>query len=484
MMATKSKWIVALLLVGLLASLAPPPPAAAAGFGISISPKSGPNRTTVAVSSSNAPAYAPINIVVGKKDGTGGQLVATTTSDSRGRFQMSFVLGRTTAYDSGSLIGVWAVANPGTGSRSTSNIAVFTVSFGLAISPNSGPVKTRVTVSSSDAPAGSRITVFVGSADGGSGTAVSTVRADSHGDFQTSFTIGDVGALQPGTDVGIFARAEVDSRTVPSVVKVFRLIRTVRRPGFTSLTPGQSTTVGAGWRQFGATISSDANITEIILYINGERVTPSLNWQAGNKVTALASKDLSPGGYTVTMQAKDADGDNSFAQWDFTVGAAGESQWFASNGAVKSASFNATVRSLVEAYRYHLYGQSWDGGRHNELPTHIATLTNAAPLRTWSPQDGSFDQQYTTSTLRSLVEAFRWHLYGMTWEPGSRPAMVTHASGLRGPDPIQPWFDSSGRPFKGNMEATLTSLVQAMRWHFWGYTWDGSRHPDIPTHAH
>ena len=53
-----------------------------------------------------------------------------------------------------------------------------------------------------------------------------------------------------------------------------------------------------------------------------------------------------------------------------------------------------------------------------------------------------------------------------------------------GPDAIAPWFTAGGVPMPENIEATLRSLVESFRWHFWGASWDGSHHFELPTHAY
>ncbi|GBD17473.1 hypothetical protein HRbin26_02394 [bacterium HR26] len=87
-------------------------------------------------------------------------------------------------------------------------------------------------------------------------------------------------------------------------------------------------------------------------------------------------------------------------------------------------------------------------------------------------------------SLKALVEAFRWHFYGQSWDGRPHPELPTHATVVTGPQPIDPWFTADGRPIPQNISATLRSLVEAFRWHFWAYSWDGQQHStDIPTHA-
>ena len=36
---------------------------------------------------------------------------------------------------------------------------------------------------------------------------------------------------------------------------------------------------------------------------------------------------------------------------------------------------------------------------------------------------------------------------------------------------------------RGQHHGDVAELVESFRWHFWGYSWDGSDHPDLPTHG-
>lgn len=250
---------------------------------------------------------------------------------------------------------------------------------------------------------------------------------------------------------------------------------------FTALSPAPFATVAPGPHNVGATVEGSANIAAVTLELSGQGTIVSLSAPGTTALGVYKTVDLAPGAYTLTMAATDSAGGKSVAQWDFTVGNGGESQWFTADGKAKAANFNATMQSLVQAFRYHLFGQSWDGSVHPEMPAHAPDITPGAPLGVWASPDGTIDQQYTTATLQSLVEAFRWHLFGISWKEGATPDMVTHAAPFQGPQAIDPWFDSAGRPVKANIDATLTSLVQAMRWHFWSYSWDGQWHQEIPT---
>jgi glutamyl endopeptidase len=87
--------------------------------------------------------------------------------------------------------------------------------------------------------------------------------------------------------------------------------------------------------------------------------------------------------------------------------------------------------------------------------------------------------------MRSLVEAFRWHFWGRSWDGSRQPDMPTHARYVQGVQSISPWFEADGTPRQASIEATLRSLVEAFRWHFWGYSWDGGHHMhSMPTHGY
>jgi len=162
--------------------------------------------------------------------------------------------------------------------------------------------------------------------------------------------------------------------------------------------------------------------------------------------------------------------------------AAAENEWFTSDGAPKAAAINATMRSLVESFRWHLFGLSWDGSDHPEMPTHAGFVGAATPVETWVTGT-TFDRQATEATLRSLVEVFRWHFWGISWDGNPHPEVPTHAGSVAPPQGLDPWFDATGAVLPANVSATLQSLVEAFRWHFWGISWDGNPHSELPTHA-
>ncbi|MDI3340743.1 MAG: trypsin-like peptidase domain-containing protein [Sphaerobacter sp.] len=249
------------------------------------------------------------------------------------------------------------------------------------------------------------------------------------------------------------------------------------RPTFDALTPGPFSVVPPGTVTIGASAHSDSAIASMTMLIGDREFTSNTN-------TVTAQLDLPPGVYVVAAQAIDADGDAFEAVWDIIVSPdPGEGEWFTSSGAPKAEQINATMRSLVEAFRWHLFGQSWDGAPHPDLPSHAAFAGQAPPLGAWVGPAG-FDRAATEATLRSLVEAFRWHFWGVSWDGGAHCDMPTHAActAPQGPQGLDPWFTPSGEPIPANITATLRSLVEAFRWHFWRFSWDGGHHDDLPTH--
>lgn len=253
-------------------------------------------------------------------------------------------------------------------------------------------------------------------------------------------------------------------------------------PTFANLTPVPFTTVEPGSVSIGAHAMSDAGLVEVTLKLNGEQID-----QEGNTSAALINiateRPLTAGVYTASVSAVDTDGDSFQAEWDFVVSTnPGDSEWFTANGQPKANQINATLASLVQAFRWHLYGLSWDSSPHNDLPTHVGMTGTGGPVGPWVTGT-TFDQADTQATLQSLIEAFRWHFWGISWDGSNHSDVPTHASTVQPPQAIEPWFTADGQPIPANISATLRSLVEAFRWHFWGYSWDGNGHPDIPTHA-
>ncbi|MGA7670865.1 MAG: hypothetical protein WBW04_10625 [Nitrolancea sp.] len=253
-------------------------------------------------------------------------------------------------------------------------------------------------------------------------------------------------------------------------------------PSFTSLTPSPYSTVSPGQTTIGATVEADSPPSEVVLLVDDQPIAPVNVASGGPNFQVTAVANLTAGVHTLTVIAFDADGDKFQAQWDVIAGNPGDSEWFLADGELRTDQFNATMRSLVEAFRWHLYGQSWDGANHPELPTHVGLAGTGAPLESWA-NGGTIDQASTTATLRSLVEAFRWHFWGISWDGNTHPEVPTHSSDVLPPQPIDSWFTADGQPIPENINVTLRSLVESFRLHFWGYSWDGQHHPEIPTHA-
>ncbi len=253
-------------------------------------------------------------------------------------------------------------------------------------------------------------------------------------------------------------------------------------PYFDSLTPAPFSTVATGPVLIGAHAYSDAALSDVTLSLKGMKIQEI--GSASEQLLAISQQRvLAAGVYTATVVATDANGKMFQAQWDFVVSDnAQETEWFNGNGTPKADQINSTIRSLVEAFRWHLYGLSWDGSDHPDLPSHVGFTGTGGPLTSWVTGT-TFDETNTNATLRSLVEAFRWHFWGISWDGSDHPDIPTHADSVQPAESIDPWFTASGDPIPANISATLRSLVESFRWHFWGYSWDGAHHPDMPTHA-
>jgi hypothetical protein len=116
------------------------------------------------------------------------------------------------------------------------------------------------------------------------------------------------------------------------------------------------------------------------------------------------------------------------------------------------------------------------------MPTHAQAVRPPEPVPVLVNADG-FDREVTVTTLRALVEAFRWHLYGISWDGAPHPEVPTHAQRLLPPEPVDTWFTPEGQPIPEAITGTLRALQEAFRWHLYGATWDGTPRVDMPTHA-
>jgi hypothetical protein len=174
--------------------------------------------------------------------------------------------------------------------------------------------------------------------------------------------------------------------------------------------------------------SSDLPLASLELSLNGQPLAVDITRNGERSWFAYAVRTLSPGTYGVTATARDTAGRQLTMTWGFVVSSnPAESPWFTADGQLKAEVVQRTLRTLVEGFRWHLDGVSWDGRLHPEFPT--------------------------------------------------------HATSYAGPVPLRQWFDSQGRPNPEAITAELRALEEVFRWHFWGISWDGQRHPDIPTHA-
>jgi hypothetical protein len=346
----------------------------------------------------------------------------------------------------------------------------------------------------------------------------------------------------------------------------------------TNLTPAPWSTVPPGEVTIAVGARSSSPITQVTMTLNGQTLTPEVGGPTALQVTAFTGVALQPGLYQVLVTARDRAGRSATTMWQFVVSRnPGDSWWFLADGTPRRDEIEATLRSLVEAFRWHLYGETWDGFYHGEMPTHAqvsagsirfdaltpsryatvppglvriaAHVSSASPITSfqlrlngqpidvevggpsetdqtaftertlsagsyavsarvqnargealtvtwsfvvspaageshWFTADGRMKPEVVSRSLRALVEAFRWHFYGQSWDGKPHPEIPTHATSVTGPQPIDPWFTADGRPIPQNISATLRSLVEAFRWHFWAYSWDGQPHfTDLPTHA-
>jgi V8-like Glu-specific endopeptidase len=246
---------------------------------------------------------------------------------------------------------------------------------------------------------------------------------------------------------------------------------------FTGVQPARWSTVLPGQVRISATVAALHPLAEVVLQVAGQETRSSTP-------TVTLDVWLDPGRYTITAQARDVAGNQLVTMWDIVVSwDLADGVWFDSQGRPNAEAINATARALVEAFRWHLYGMSWDGRDHRgDMPTHAERLQPSEPVPVLVTENG-FDRAATEATLRALVEAFRWHLWGISWDGAAHPEVPTHGSQLLPPEPVGPWFTPDGQPIPEAISATLRSLEEAFRWHLYGATWDGQPHGDMPTHA-
>jgi len=248
-------------------------------------------------------------------------------------------------------------------------------------------------------------------------------------------------------------------------------------PVFAVLEPARYGRVNPGLVAVRAVAVSQVPVVEVIVRLAGREFSV----QSGELTSSLV---LGPGVYTAEAIARDQNGRTLRVLWDFVVSDdPGESVWFDGGGRPKAQTINATLRALVEAVRWHFYGMSWDGADHSAaIPTHAGTIRPGEPVPVWVTEDG-FDQAAMETALRELVELCRWHLWGISWDGQPHHDVPTHADHVLPPQPVGPWFTPEGEPIRESIEATLRSLNEVFRWHLYGASWDGALHPEVPTHA-
>jgi len=246
---------------------------------------------------------------------------------------------------------------------------------------------------------------------------------------------------------------------------------------FVDVQPARWSTVLPGQVRVGATVVAQQPLAEVVVRVAGQEAR-------GTGPTVTLDVQLDPGRYTITALARDTAGNQLLTMWDIVVSwDLGDGVWFDSQGRPKAEAINATTRALVEAFRWHLYGMSWDGRDHRgDMPTHAEHVSPGEPVPVLVTASG-FDQPATEATLRALVEAFRWHLWGISWDGTPHPEVPTHAQSVLPPEAVGPWFTPEGQPIPEAIAATLRSLEEAFRWHLYGASWDGRPHGDMPTHA-
>ncbi|MCX7624366.1 MAG: trypsin-like peptidase domain-containing protein [Thermomicrobium sp.] len=230
-------------------------------------------------------------------------------------------------------------------------------------------------------------------------------------------------------DEGVVEFARTLCQELCCTVRVLAATQPAPQPAvplaFTRVEPTRWSTVLPGSVRVAATIAARYPLAELVVRVAG---------QEARSTEPSVSLDvwLSPGRYTVTALARDVVGNQLLTMWDIVVSwDLGDGVWFDSRGQPKAEEIEATARALVEAFRWHLYGMSWDGRDHRgDMPTHAERILPGEPVPDLVTDRG-FDRAATEATLRALVEAFRWHLYGASWDGLPHQDMPTHAASLR-----------------------------------------------------
>jgi len=176
-------------------------------------------------------------------------------------------------------------------------------------------------------------------------------------------------------------------------------------------------------------VSTDRPLASVELRLNGQPLPVELSRDDDRHWLVFATRTLAPGTYGVTATARDADGRSLTMAWGFVVSSnPTDSPWFNPDGTMKADVVARTLRTLVEGFNWHARGVSWDGQLHPEFPTHATTFSGPAPLRQWFDDRGRPNAVALTQTLKELESEFRWHFWGITWDGQRHPEIPTHAS--------------------------------------------------------
>lgn len=175
--------------------------------------------------------------------------------------------------------------------------------------------------------------------------------------------------------------------------------------------------------------STDQPLASVELRLNGQLLNVEISQDDARSWLVFTVRQLEPGLYGVTATARDTAGRTLTTSWGFVVSSnPNESPWFTPDGRLKADTVSRTLRTLVEGFRWHLYGVSWDGQPHPEFPTHATSVSGPQPLRQWFDSQGRPNPEAITQELRSLEEVFRWHFWGISWDGGRHPDVPTHAN--------------------------------------------------------
>jgi uncharacterized membrane protein len=188
-------------------------------------------------------------------------------------------------------------------------------------------------------------------------------------------------------------------------------------------------------------------------------------------------------GETPVIEARSDNADDLSLAERFKHRSPGEREWFLDDGTPKVDDINATIGALIETVRWHLIEGEQDLNQREELKIEVDQWLHPDRQDDRWVTTAGFRQKATEETLRSLVQLSRWHLWGMKWDDDeSDTKLPTHSDEPRPSAGIDPWFNEEFAPIAANIEATLRGLVEAYRWHLWGEPWGDSSHR-MPTHS-